>query len=198
MNNNEPAARMTMGRRLRKVVLTVHVISSVGWIGAVCAYLSLVVAALTSESDDTVRAAFVAMELVYFALIPLAASALATGVAQALGTHWGLLRHYWILAKFLLTVVAFGVMVNHLGQVSSHADHVRHAPASDLPAGAATHELGHAGVGVLILLLVAILGLYKPGGLTRYGRRRMDQLRARREDPRPAFEEGVPSTHRST
>ena len=177
-----------MGRRLRKVVLTVHVISSVGWIGAVCAYLALVVAALTSESDHTVRAAFVAMELLYFALIPLAATALLTGVAQALGTHWGLLRHYWIVAKLLLTVVAFAVMVANLGQVSSHADHVRHAPAGDLAAGAATHDLQHAGVGVLILLLVAILGLYKPGGLTRYGRRRKERLRAQRERPRAAFD----------
>ena len=56
------------------------------------------------------------------------------------------------------------------------------------PCGAATHDLQHAGVGVLILLLVAILGLYKPGGLTRYGRRRKHQLRAQHEDPRPAFE----------
>jgi hypothetical protein len=78
-----------LGRRLRKVVLTVHVISAVGWIGAACAYLFLTVAALTSESDDTVRAAFIAMELVYFALIPLAATALVTGVVQALGTNWG-------------------------------------------------------------------------------------------------------------
>ena len=177
-----------MGRRLRKVVLTVHVISSVGWIGAVCAYLSLVVAALTSESDHTVRAVFVAMELLYFALIPLAAAALVTGVAQALGTHWGLLHHYWIVAKFLLTVVAFAVMVNNLGPVSAHADHVRHAPPSELPG--ATHDFQHAGVGLRILRRGAILGLYKPGGLTRYGRRRKDRRRVQREDPRPAFDEG--------
>jgi hypothetical protein len=163
-----------LGRRLRKVLLTVHVISAVAWIGAACAYLSLTIAALTSESDATVRAAFIAMELLYFALVPLAATALVTGVAQALGTNWGLLRHYWIVAKLLLTVVAFGVMVNNLGEVSSHADHVRHAPAADLPSGAAIHGLEHAGVGVLILLVVATLGLYKPRGLTRYGRRRRD------------------------
>jgi hypothetical protein len=35
---------------------------------------------------------------------------------------------------------------------------------------------------VLILLLVATLGLYKPRGLTRYGRRKQDQLRAKREE----------------
>ena len=172
-----PSARI-LGRRARKVLLTVHVISAVGWIGAACAYLPLTVAALTSKSDDTVRAAFIAMELVYFALIPLAATALVTGLAQALLTNWGLLRHRWIVAKLFLTVVAFGVMVNNLGEVSAHADHVRHAPGAELPGGAAAHGLEHAGVGALILLLVATLGLYKPGGLTRYGRRKQDAVRA--------------------
>ena len=176
-----PVGSRMLGRRLRKIVLTMHVISTVGWIGAGCAYLTLTVAALTSESGNTVRAAFIAMELVYFALIPLAATGLVTGVAQALGTNWGLLRHYWIVAKLLLTVVAFGVMVNYLGEVSSHADHVRHAQDASLPGGAASHGLKHAGVGVLILLLVATLGLYKPRGLTRYGRRKQNQLRAKRE-----------------
>jgi hypothetical protein len=102
---------------------------------------------------------------------------LTVGVAQALGTNWGLLRHYWIVAKLLLTVVAFAVMVNNLGEVSTHADHVRHASGGDLPGGAATHGLQHAGGGVLVLLVVATLGLYKPGGLTRYGRRKQDQMR---------------------
>ncbi|MDQ3933676.1 MAG: hypothetical protein M3340_03490 [Actinomycetota bacterium] len=170
---------------MRRVVLAVHVIAAVGWIGAACAYLSLTVAAATSASDDTVRAAFIAMELVYFALIPLAATALVSGIAQALGTNWGLLRHYWVVAKLVLTLVAFGVMVNHRGEVSSHADHVRHAPGADLPGGAATHGVNHAGVGVLILLVAATLGLYKPRGLTRYGRRK---LRAEREAPSPALE----------
>jgi hypothetical protein len=180
---------MTRGPRLRKVVLTTHVVSAVGWIGAVTAYLVLALAALTSDSVETVRAAFIAMELLYFALVPLAAVALLTGLAQALGTNWGLLHHYWVLAKFVLTVIAFTVMVLNLETVSAHADHVVHSPAADLP-GAAAHDLQHAVGGLVILLLAAILGLYKPRGLTRYGRRKKEaQLRARRDDSRPAVRE---------
>ena len=175
---------MTMGPRLRKVVLTTHVVSAVGWIGAVAAYLALALAALTSDSAETVRAAFIAMELLYFALVPLAAVALLTGLAQALGTNWGLLRHYWVLAKLVLTVIAFTVMVINLEKVSAHADHVLHSPAADLPG--AGHDLQHAVGGLVILLLAAILGLYKPRGLTRYGRREKEQLHSGRDDPRPA------------
>jgi hypothetical protein len=176
-----------MGPRLRKVVLTTHLVSAVGWIGAAVAYLVLALAALTSGGVETVRAAFITMELLYFALVPLAAVALLTGLAQALGTNWGLLRHYWILAKFVLTVIAFTVMVRNLEKVSAHADHVVHSPAADLPG--AGHDLQHAVGGLVILLLAAILGLYKPQGLTRYGRRKKEQLRARGDDPRPVVRE---------
>lgn len=178
---------MTIGPRLRKVVLTAHVVSAVGWIGAVVAYLVLALAASTSDSVETVRAAFIAMELLYFALVPLAAVALLTGLAQALGTNWGLIRHYWVLAKFVLTVIAFTVMLLNLDSVRAHADHVAHLPAADLPG--AGHDLQHAVGGLAILLVVAILGLYKPRGLTRYGRRKKRQLRARGDDPRPTARE---------
>ena len=162
--------------RLRKVVLTAHVISAVGWIGAVAAYLVLALAGSTSDSAETARAAFIAMELLYFALVPLAAVALLTGLAQALGTHWGLFRHYWILAKLALTVVAFTVMLLNLDSVSAHADHVARAPAADLPG--AGPDLQHAIGGLAVLLAAAILGLYKPRGLTRYGRRKHRPVRS--------------------
>ena len=48
------------------------------------------------------------------------------------------------------------------------------------------HDLQHAVGGLVILLLAAILGLYKPQALTSYGRRKKEQLRARGDDPRPA------------
>ena len=178
---------MTMGPRLRKVVLVTHIVFAVGWIGAVAGYLVLAVAASTSDSVETVRAAFIAMELLYFALLPLAAVALLTGLAQALGTSWGLFRHYWVLAKFVLTAIAFTVMVLNLEKVSEHADHVVHLDGADLPGAA--HDLQHAVGGLVILLAAAVLGLYKPRGLTRYGRRRKKQLRARGDDASPAARE---------
>lgn len=78
---------MTPG--LRKLALTAHVTSSVGWLGAVVAYLALSVAALTSQDARTVRAAWIAMEMIgWFAIVPLALASLLTGLVQALGTSW--------------------------------------------------------------------------------------------------------------
>ena len=53
-----------MTPRLRKFALTMHVTSSVGWLGAVAAFLALSIAGLTSGNDETMRAAYLAMQLV--------------------------------------------------------------------------------------------------------------------------------------
>jgi hypothetical protein len=169
---------MTLTPRLRKLVLTAHVVSAVGWIGAVVAYLALVVAALTSQDAETVRAAFIAMDLIYTVLVPLALASLLTGTVQAVGTTWGLFRHYWVLFKLVLTVVATSVLLLHMETVSSLAEGA--AGGGDLPG--AGGELLHAGVGLLVLLTTAILGLYKPRGMTRYGRRKEDELRAQKRE----------------
>ncbi len=80
---------------LRKLNLTAHVTSSVGWLGAVASFLVLSIAGLTSENADSVRGAYVAMNLIgQFMIVPLSLAALATGLIQSLGTHWGLFRHY--------------------------------------------------------------------------------------------------------
>lgn len=163
-----------MSPRARKAMLTAHVVSSVGWLGAVVAYLALVAAALTSESDQAVRSAFLAMEVTYFALVPLAIASLLTGVVQSLLTSWGLVRHYWVIFKLLLTVLATFVLLLNMRTVSSLADR---AGGGDLPG--AGGQLLHAGVGLLVLVATAILAVYKPQGMTRYGQRKLDELRAR-------------------
>ena len=88
---------MTMTPGLRRFALTAHVTSSVGWLGAVVAYLVLVVAALTSQDAQRVGAAWIAMELTgWYAIVPLALASVFTGLVNALGTPWGLFRHYWV------------------------------------------------------------------------------------------------------
>ncbi len=83
---------------LRKLTLTAHVVSSVGWLGAVVAYLALSIAGLTSADPQRIRAAYIAMELVgWWGIVPLSTSSLLTGLLQSLGTAWGLFRHYWVL-----------------------------------------------------------------------------------------------------
>jgi hypothetical protein len=82
-------APMTMPPGLRKLMLAAHLSCSLGWIGAVVAYLALGVAAATSQDAQTVRAAWIAMELTgWYVIVPLALAALVTGLVMALGTPW--------------------------------------------------------------------------------------------------------------
>jgi hypothetical protein len=95
---------MPMTPRLRKLMLTAHLTSSVGWLGAVAVSFALGVAGLTSQDAQTVRGAYLTLELTgWFVLVPLSLASLLTGLVQSLGTTWGLFRHYWVLFKLLIT-----------------------------------------------------------------------------------------------
>jgi hypothetical protein len=161
---------MTLRPRLRTFALTTHVTASVGWVGAVVAYLVLVVAALASQDAQTVQAAWTAMELIgWWALVPLSLASLLTGLIQSLGTPWGLARHYWVVFKLLLTVFATIVLLLHMPTVSSFADIATGSDHANL--GGLRGELLHAGGGLLVLLVATTLSVYKPRGLTPYGQR---------------------------
>src|SRR5688572_23939890 len=106
---------MTMSPFFRKLNLTAHISFSVGWLGAVAGFLILAIAGLASENVLTVRSSYIAMELIgWFIIVPFSLSALITGIAQSLGTTWGLFRHYWILVKFILTIVAIIILFLHM------------------------------------------------------------------------------------
>jgi hypothetical protein len=165
---------MTMTPRLRKFALTAHVTFSVGWLGAVLAYLPLAIIGLTSPDAQTVRSAYVSMETIgWFVIVPLCFAALLTGLVQSLGTEWGLFRHYWVLVKFLLTGTATVILLLHMPTVTRVA---RQAAEMRLPiASFATIQrqlVIHAAGGLLVLLVTTALSIYKPWGLTPYGRRR--------------------------
>ena len=170
---------------VRKLALTVHLMSSVGWIGAVIGYLALGFTAVTSLDVERVRAAWTAMELTgWFAIVPLALAALLTGLLMSLGTSWGLFRHYWVVISLALTTLSTIILLLHMPTVSALAEAARMADSNHL--GLLGGDLFHAGGGLLVLLVVLVLNVYKPQGLTPYGwRKQMEQrsvLRLQRGD----------------
>jgi hypothetical protein len=90
--------------RARKLTLSLHLTVSVGWIGAVLAYLGLGLTAVRSDEIEQIRGMWSAMDAVgWYVIVPLAGASLVTGVIMALGTKWGLFRHYWVVISFVLT-----------------------------------------------------------------------------------------------
>lgn len=108
----------------------------------------------------------------WFVITPLCFASVATGLVQALGSTWGLLRHYWILFKLLLTALATLVLLLKLPPISDLAEAAARASFSVADsAGLRTSLAVHAAGGLAILLAATTLAVYKPTGLTRYGLR---------------------------
>jgi hypothetical protein len=171
------AASMVMTPRWRTFALTAHVSSSVSWLGTVVAFFVLSIAGLRSRNADTVRGAYIAMNLVgQYAIVPLSMAALVTGLLQALGTHWGLVRHYWVVVKLTLTVAATLLLLLH--QFTAVTEAARRAsvfPPGTLPhVGRVGTQLAvDAGLAVVVLLVTTTLSIYRPAGVTPYGWRKL-------------------------
>jgi hypothetical protein len=168
-----------MTPRLRKLVLTAHVVFSVGWLGAVLVYLALAITGLTSHDEQLARAAFLTLELIgWCVIVPSSLAALLSGLAQSLGTEWGLFRHYWIVVKLVLTVGGTTILLMHMPAVSRMSGIAAATTAFGPDLGRLPVQLVlHAAGGLLILLVATTLSIYKPRGRTRYGRRKQ-QARA--------------------
>jgi len=163
---------MIMPARLRKFALIAHVTTTVGWLGAVAVFLALAVVGLTSHDAQTVRGAYLVMEpAAWLVLVPLAFASLLTGIVQSLGTEWGLFRHYWVLFKLLITVFATIVLLNYMETFTFMAG-VAADPSADLGVVRNASPRLHAALALLVLLVATVLAVYKPRGVTRYGRRR--------------------------
>lgn len=168
---------MTIGPRARKTLLFAHVATSVGWLGAVLAYVGLDVTAAASQDVQLVRGAYLAMDVtVSTAIVPLAIATVVIGLLTAWNSPWGVLRHYWVLAKLLLTLVATAVLLLEMQTIQALADTAVTVNDPRQLSGTLPHSIG----GSIVLLVVTALSMFKPKGLTRYGWRRQQEQRRTR------------------
>ena len=165
---------------VRRLALTAHVIASVGWLGAVAAFLAVAIAGLESEDGQLVRAAYLVMELMgWRVIVPLGAASLVTGLVQSLGTPWGLFRHWWVVIKLLMTALAMVVLLVHMRPIGFMADMATTTALAPHDHRAVRVQLVFdASAAFLVLLVNTGLSIYKPRGITRYGQRRLREERA--------------------
>lgn len=156
---------------VRKAALTVHIISSVGWLGAIAAFLILAITGLTATDPQLARAAYMGMNLVGWMIIfPLSLASLLSGIIQGLGTVWGLFRHYWVLIKLVITALATALLLVHLQPVTAMAGIALATDLRPSDMNAMRIQLAaDAGAAILALLVTSVLSVYKPRGLTRHG-----------------------------
>lgn len=154
---------------LRKLALTAHVTSSVGWLGAVAAFLALAIVGLRSVDNDTARSLYPTLELMgWYVIVPFSAASLVTGLIQSLGTQWGVFRHYWVVAKLLITVGASLLLILHMQLVRGAA---AAAGTGTLGGEPRMRLVADAGAAVVVLVIAVALSVYKPQGMTPFGLR---------------------------
>lgn len=150
--------------RWRKALLVTHVVTSVGWLGAEAVLLVLCVAGLAGLAGADPAVVYPAAELVCTMLVvPLSLAAWLTGVVSAIGTRWGLLRHWWVVAKLATTtVMAVLVLVALTPGIQA---------AADAAQSLSTQERGQLvvppSVACTLLVLNVVLSVYKPWGRLR-------------------------------
>ena len=179
---------MSMSPQLRQFALTAHAATSLGWTGAVTCFLALAVSGFTSRDSQTVQAAYLAMNLLCWAVIlPLSLASPATGILQSLGTTWGLFRHYWVLVKFLVTIPCTLILLVHMVPTSKLAAAAAQGTL-DSPAmgGLKMQMIGDSAAAVFVLLVLTALSMYKPRGLTAFGKARANTNTAR-SVPKPVW-----------
>ncbi len=165
-------SRRLLSPRWRKVMLTLHVAVSVGWLGS--AY-GMVVLGLVAwgNSDPLIRyGAYVALhDSDRLIMIPGSLAALATGLIVSLFTQWGLVKHFWVLTKLTLTVSAMVFAALYVSQKATQA-----MALTDHGAQVSVGSLGWqvvlgSVVMVVILATNTTLSVFKPWGRTRWGRK---------------------------
>lgn len=154
-----------LSRRSRTIVLTVHVAMSVGWLGIDGALVALEVTGLFT-GDPAVRGGIATATAVIacWVLVPVVLFALLSGLALGLSTHWGLMRHWWVITKCGIAAVLAAA-----GVVSLRAALPQILAGGGDPAGIRTL----VGRSVALVLLFAATGLSvgKPWGRTSRGLR---------------------------
>jgi hypothetical protein len=170
---------MIMPPGLRKLALTAHVTSSIGWFGAVAAFLALAIVGMTSQDREFVRAAYLIMGVTtWFVIVPLAFVSLLTGIVSSLFTRWGLFRYYWVLMKLVITILATLVLLIHTQSI----DLLTSAAAKTTVLSADLHRaqlqmVVASSLALVVLLVLTVLSVYKPRGMTPYGHRKQDEQR---------------------
>lgn len=161
----------------RKIWLTTHVMSSIGWFGAVAVFLTLALVGMTSQDPQLVRAGYLAMKLTgWFIIVPFAFVSLGSGIVSSLGTKWGLFRYYWVLLKLVVTTGATFLLMVHTQAIDLLADiAAKTIVLGAYPYGMQLKMVVTSGATVVVLIMLTGLAVYKPRGMTPYGQRKQDE-----------------------
>ena len=147
-----------MKPRTRKLVLTVHLITAVGWLGVDLVLLTLGIAGLAGADPDVVYPAQSLVGRVLF--VPLSVLVWSIGVLNALATPWRLFRHWWVVVKLGVTTLMLFLVAFLLWPGLAEAGRL----AGELPSRDRVNMVVAPAVSSSLLIFMTVLSTYKPWG----------------------------------
>lgn len=161
------AGRWRMRPRTRKAVLALHILSAGAWVGLDVMLGVLVFTAMLTADPATAALCYQVLPLLTWPLVTAALASLLTGVVLGLGTHYGLVRYWWVAVKLGLNVVlALLVWVLLRPGLEASAEYGRQLPGAALTADVSTLVYPPI-VSTSALVVATLLAVYKPWGRVR-------------------------------
>ncbi len=163
--------RLHLPTRVRKLVLLVHIAAAGVWLGLDVVLGILVLTALGADPTAAGAAAASLAAVATWPLVIVGAVTLFSGVLLGLGSKYGLVRYWWVLAKLVINLVLVTLVMLVLWPgVVSLGDAGRAALASgDSPVVAAT-LLFPPLVSSTVVIVAMTLSVFKPWGRVRRSR----------------------------
>ncbi|MEW2087334.1 DUF2269 domain-containing protein [Streptomyces sp. NPDC005283] len=173
-NSKTGKKKFELGRGARKLTLAIHVVTSVGWVGLSLAMAVLAVMGCTTDDAAIAKGVYYAMYVFDDTCVTVfSITAAITGILLSCGTKWGLLLHWWIVVKWVITLfmTIFAWFVIH--PVVTTASRNTAVAGNEPPdPGSSADFLVWSVPGLFVLLTVAaVVSVYKPWGRTSRGRR---------------------------
>jgi hypothetical protein len=150
----------------KKALFILHLVFSIGWLGAVAAFFVLAVLGYTGEDETTVRSAYISMQAITtYAIVPASIGALITGIIQTATNQWGLWKQYWIIFKLLFTIAATILLILHLNPINK----LYWAAFESIIAVEELKEIQwqlilDSFAAIILLLTITTVSVYKPWG----------------------------------
>ncbi|MGN9796113.1 DUF2269 family protein [Streptomyces sp. OZ13] len=166
--------KFELSRRGRRLTLAVHVVTSVGWVGLSLAMAVLAVMGYTTEDAAVAKGVYYAMYVFDDTCVTVfSITAALSGILLSCGTKWGLLLHWWIIVKWVITLfmTIFAWFVIHPIVMQATENTATAGGAPPEPGWPADFLLWSVPVLFALLTVAAVVSVYKPWGRTSRGRR---------------------------
>ena len=102
------AAGFRLRGRAHRTALWAHILTSAAWFGVAVMVAFCGLAATVTDDAGLSHALYRTMETAPWLSIPVGLTAIVSGVVLSLGTRFGLVRHWWVVAKIVIAALVVG------------------------------------------------------------------------------------------